>query len=63
MIKTAWISGLLVAVLAAVLVGCGQPEDPANLHTRCEGADKVFILDDPDKGSSLYVVPDHRECA
>jgi hypothetical protein len=54
---------ILSAVLLAVLVGCSEAEDPSNLHHRCDGADKVFILDDPNKGSDLFIIPNHPDCA
>jgi hypothetical protein len=55
-------AALGVILLAGLLAGCAEPEDPSRLHSRCEGADKVFILDDPDQGSDLVVLPNHPDC-
>jgi hypothetical protein len=53
----------LGAILAlGTLAACSEPSDPSNMHTRCQGPDKVFILDDPSKGSDLFVVPNHPDC-
>lgn len=62
MSKTRTAAALGAIALAGLLVGCSQAADPSNLHSRCEGADKVFILDDPNKGSDLFVVPNHPQC-
>lgn len=53
----------LAAVLAATLTGCAEPSDPEQMKTRCEGIDKIYIVDDPNHGSELFVVHNHPECS
>lgn len=51
-----------LSALLLVLTGCADPGDPERMTTRCEGHDKLYILDDPNQGSELFVVPDHPDC-
>lgn len=53
-----------VAVTAALaLTGCTSSGDPEAMITRCEGPDKVFIIDDSDRGTAMFVLANHPECA
>lgn len=58
------IAGAVVAVAGLVLLtGCADANDPEQMTSRCEGIDKVYVLDDPNRGSSLFVVHNHPECS
>lgn len=54
----------VVAVGALSLTGCSTASDAGSLHMRCEGADKVFIVDTPntDRGTAMFVVANHPDC-
>lgn len=51
-----------VGVLLVVLAACTSASDPESLTTRCEGSDMIYVLDDPNNGSDLFVVPGHPVC-
>lgn len=53
---------IVLASATLLLTGCAEASDPEQMTTRCEGADKLYILDDPNNGSELFVVPSHPEC-
>ena len=59
--KITW-AAVTVAGLA-LLTGCAEPSDPEQMVTRCEGIDKIYIVDDPNQGSELFVVHNHPECS
>lgn len=53
----------LAIATAALLTGCAEASDPSQMSTRCEGIDKLYILDDPNHGSELFVIHNHPECS